>query len=436
MNRKISQEKTLELLNLLEKEIINENQVYEIVKLDEDKVEDIINILTLEGIEEIDDLIEKLKRCENTCNIYWTLTENPILRKFGAKRDFVIENSKCRHMSDFAKLIKYDFIFEDKDLLKSLLDAAKTQKYIYNLTEPLTKTIENNPEFYMDGSKNRYIKQAFQITGNDISIYQTEFVKLINSAEIIDNPKWFDYIKDCCNQTEYFDMFNWRQTYRLLNAMEKQKERLDQKLQEIDEKEIKHHEKVNLFSTFLDRVTKLRPEIIEKDNYFDYIMKFILSKKEVYEQHEAYIELFQEEDSVCKEGSECYRVLFSKFYDIKGGKYSSVKRYLILRVLKTSLKSVIDLDFVKKHKFTSYPKLKKVLLNLALQHEAMDYLERYHEDYLKKKEKIENPFYQQFIESTNNNSMLTKEELLELRTSLQLEMQETKEQPKRKYKKL
>lgn len=436
MQSKVSEEKTLELLNLLEIGIINETQVYEIIKLGEDKTEDIINILNLEGIEETDDLIKKLKSCDDTCNIYWTLTENPILRKFGTKRDFVIKNSKCKHMSDLAKLIQYDFIFEDKDLLKSILDAAKTQNYIYNLTNPLTKNIENNPEFYMDGSKNQYIKQAFQIRGRNISTYQTEFVKLIKSAEIIDNPKWFDYIKDCCNQTEHFDMFNWHQTYRLLNAIEKQKERLNRKLQEIDEKEIKHSEKVYLFSIFLDRVTGLRTEIIEKDNYFDYIMKFIVSEKELYEQHESYIELFQEEYSICKEGSDCYRVLFSKFYDIKGGKHSQIKRYLILRALKTSLKSVIDLDFVKKHKFTSYKKLKKVLLNLALENEATDYLERYHKEYLKKKEKIENPYYQQFIESTNNNSMLTKEELLELRTSLQMEMQENEEQPKQKYKRL
>jgi len=417
MNPILSNNKIEILLELLAQDKINRNQFYQMKDLEDREISNIKDILQLDELTEKDLLIEQLLDCKNLQlrSLYSILSEDKEFRTNIEKRNFMIQNIDKPYIKKWAPFIKYDFVFNDKELLKTILEKEYKEIFLVDtIIKTLLKQIKENPKSYENGSKNAYLKEGLRIKSCE---NLTRFIESIETIEKLEEPKWYHYLSRCCNEVK-FDKYiefelgvSFKKNIKTMYEHGK-KEGLNQKLLELDQMETSGEEKLKMFANLIYNLRLIADEDsdnLDNDKYFDYLMRKSLISPGEFNCHETYIKIFTDDDSPCKEGSKLYQAISELSY-IDGIE-------IICEAFETSLKNVITVDFIKEYQAMeeekdSENKLEDMLEELAIKHNAMDYLEKY--CFLENSEDSLN----KYAEYINNHKDLTKEELLELRERL------------------
>lgn len=411
MNKGIKKVNFIDLLKLLEENKITVEQFYKLIDFENNLLPNIIKILKLEGIKEKDLLIEQLKTTQPIPlnYVHQILKKHPKILEDIEKRIFIIENSKNFHTNLLiAKLIEYDFIFKDKELLDIVLNAKRNPYSKFSLTEDLEKLIQNiteNESLYLDGKKNDKLKDAFKL---DVPKQRHYLIDMIPLCEQLKNETWYTYLIACCKENKLFDLESITNKLSRLIKHNREKE-INQCLMVIDEREIELKYKLKTFEKFIENLTILDIKTIEDDNEFNYVLKHILKNNTDFRTYYEHMELFISKDSLCQKVPELKQAIF---------KINNIEiRNKLCNALTTNLSRFITVNFIKQQGKLELEEVDFNLEQLAIKNNVIDYLEEYVPEFQRDREHRLNDEIVEYIE---NNPKLEKEELLKLKETLQV----------------
>lgn len=419
MNKRLTRKEYLKLLELLENNIITREKFYILLELKENRLEDFFKILDIEGLEEKNELLDKLLMCDSDDDLHmitYFLKNNQDIRNNKEKRNYVIDNIKSPNIHNVVKLLKYDFIFNDEDLLDKLINFNKPGRYytispLNMITKHLMDEIKQNLDLYYDGSKNKYIEMALELP-NDRFNFSILFIELIKCKTFLDNPKWFQYIQECFTVN---DRFNIEYISYIVESSEKngKTDILNQKLEELDnitypkliflsniselpnKKNLKEF-KLLLFDRLINNLYLI--DYTVDDETFKYLMDKVFESEEMFTIYLNYKNMFTDDSSPCKEGTEMYNTLMDCEY------IENIAP--ILDGLSTSLSQYIDIEFLKKCITDKDNTAESYLVQLAIDKGNIEYIKT------NKPQLLVEHFSNEFIEYMSVHPDLTIEEIL------------------------
>lgn len=230
------------------------------------KVDSILRIIEMEGIEEEEQLLDKLRTCHEYDRIEIILRDYPIYRSDVNRRNFLFEHEDNLYLKQIARLLKRDSVFNDKAFVDNLILKTKNSPFIWEkfLTlNDLSNWVEFNSEKVTD---NGLLRITIDISS---SIDSLKFARLLNINYFIENPLWLFYFAKWCNKEKSSTTAGILKNvdvdkFKILEKNEKM-DMLYEKLLEIDFSEKPDEEKIHDFSKLVEYANDL--EVIKEQSY-------------------------------------------------------------------------------------------------------------------------------------------------------------------------
>lgn len=406
MQNEISKEVYIKLLEELEQGTITKEEFYQLLDIPTGFQIYIIEIIKhiKEDREKIfQELIHMKYKCIIFSRLKNIITKYPVYGENRKRFTFLIENINSVLIDELANFFKYDFLFEDEELLKQVLTRTKQQEHMLKLIteiKDMSIIIDNELEEYETGEKNRILTKCFQL--DDPKKMQV-ILELSDIKAIQEEPIWLEDLVSYVNRSSgIISAAAWYELQRCGRM-----EILTELLKKIHQKKIASTKKQKEIFNLLINMSQFNLETTSSDDQFNFLIKKIPADPEEFELLNKYAKVFIVPESICSLNITMSRKIIKlKNKDVQE---------LLLDALNTSLKSVITpnlLDELMKEENASI--VEEKLRILAVQNNCMDYIEDFTSIDINT-----NYFDLDFITYMTENKNLTKEQLLAMKKEIQ-----------------